>query len=92
MTLKDIFEIKDLYKGKKINKYYYNLNVINSIKNKNSKINDLLEKTYIEHYKEYLNSDEYKIKINEINEHYKEDEKYIIKYKAISKHYIELFS
>ena len=92
MTLKEIFEIKDLYKGKKINKYYYNLNVINSIKNKNSKINDLLEKTYIEHYKEYLNSDEYKIKINEIKEHYKEDNKYITKYKAISKHYIELFS
>ena len=74
MTLKEIFEIKDLYKGKKINKYYYNLNVINSIK-------EHLEKKYIEHYKEYLNSDEYKIKINEINEHYKEDEKYIIKYK-----------
>ena len=44
MTLKDIFEIKDLYKGKKINKYYYNLNIINNIKDKNSKINNLLNK------------------------------------------------
>ena len=92
MTLIDIFKTKDLYKGKKINKYYYNLNIINSIKDKNSKINELLEKKYIEHYKEYLNSDEYKKKINEIKEHYKEDIKYIKKYISISKHYIELFS
>ena len=62
MTLKEIFKTKDLYKGKKINKYHYNLNVINSIKNKNSKINDLLDKKYIDHYKEYLNSNEYKKK------------------------------
>ena len=92
MTLIEIFKTKDLYKDNKINKYYYNLNIINSIKNKNSKINDLLEKKYIEHYKDYLNSDEYKNKINEIKEKYKEDIKYIKKYEAISKQYIELFS
>jgi hypothetical protein len=92
MNLKDVFKTKDLYKGNKINKYYYNLNIINSIKDKNSKINELLEKKYIEHYKDYLNSDEYKNKINEIKEHYKKDIKYIKKYISISKHYIELFS
>ena len=44
MTLKEIFETKDLYKGKKIGKYYYNLNIINTLKNKDTKINNFLEK------------------------------------------------
>ena len=79
MTLKEIFETKDLYKGKKIGKYYYNLNIINNLKNKDTKINYFLEnKKYRELYKDYLNSDEYRNKINEIQEQYKEDNKYII--------------
>ena len=92
LTLYDIFVNIDLYKGKKSNQYCYNLKVINYLKNKESKVNKILNtKKYCESYKEYLTSNEYKININKIIRRHKDEEKYIKKFIGLSKRFLDYF-
>ena len=91
MTLGDIIKEKVLYKGS-LKNYEHNLKVLNEIEKEKTKINDiLLKKTFNEEYEDYLNSNEYKIKIEKIKQNYKGKDEYIKKYICLSKHFLELF-
>ena len=91
MTIGEIIKEKDLYKGS-LKNYEHNLKVINEIEKEKTKINDiLLNKTFNEEYEDYLNSNEYKIKIEKIKQNYKGKDEYIKKYICLSRHFLELF-
>ena len=91
MTLGDIIKEKVLYKGS-LKNYEHNLKVLNEIEKEKTKINDiLLNKTFNEEYEDYLDSNEYKIKIEKIKQNYKGKDEYIKKYICLSKHFLELF-
>ena len=91
MTLEDIIKEKNLYK-EDLKSYEHNLKVINKLKKEKSGVNDILQKkSFNEIYKDYLNSNEYKIKIEEIKQNYKGKNEYIKKYICLSKHFLKLF-
>ena len=91
MTLGDIIKEKVLYKGS-LKNYEHNLKLLNEIEKEKTKINYiLLNKTFNEEYQDYLNSNEYKIKIEKIKQNYKRKDEYIKKYICLSKHFLELF-
>ena len=91
MTIGEIIKEKDLYKGS-LKNYEHNLKVLNEIEKEKTKINDiLLKKTFNEEYEDYLNSNEYKIKIEKIKQNYKGKDEYIKKYICLSRHFLELF-
>jgi len=94
MTLGEIFENKELYiyeneEGKF--KFKQNLNVVQSeeIKN-NEKFQKLLNKTFKELYKEYLNSDDFNIV--EVNRIKKMGDDYVKRYIGLSKTLVKFFS
>ena len=92
MTLREIFEKKELYSAEELDHYNYNLNVLkNEIIKENEGINIILNKKYFELYKEYINSKEFKIDtINRLKEK-KMDNSYIEKYKYFAKNFLEFF-
>lgn len=95
LTLKEIFEKKELYLFKNnvsLNNYFYNLKIIQSEDIKeNEELKKIFNKTFRELYEEYLVSDEFKI--DEINRLKKENgDEYISKYIALAKNLIEFFS
>ena len=94
MTLKSIFQKKELYLGIKAQKnFYHNLKVLNLLKEeRNLKLEYVLDKKYCDLFFEYINSDEFKI--NEINRLKKKNmsNSYIMRYIYLSKHFIEFFS
>ena len=96
MTLKDIFEKKELYNREKnsgLNNYFHNLKVVQSedIKN-NGEFKVILNKTISELYEEYINSDEFKIgEINRLKKKNMNDD-YVKKYICLSNHLIQFFS
>ena len=96
MTLKEIFEKKELYKQENeigFENYLHNLKVIQSeIIKENSEFKKILNKTFRELYEEYINSDEFKIgEIGRLKEHKMEDD-YIKKYIYLSRELIDFFN
>ena len=96
MTLKEIFEKKELYKQENeigFDNYLHNLKVIQSeIIKENSEFKKILNKTFRELYEEYINSDGFKIgEIGRLKEHKMEDD-YIKKYIYLSRELIDFFN
>ena len=96
MTLKEIFETKELYTNEDkegLFKYEFNLKVIQSEEiEKNEEFQKILNKKFSELYTEYINSDEFNIdEINRLKEKKMGDE-YINRYKYLAKNLIEYFS
>ena len=96
MTLREIFEKKELYKQENeigFENYLHNLKVIQSeIIKDNSEFKKILNKTFRELYEEYINSDEFKIgEIGRLKEHKMEDD-YIKKYIYLSRELIDFFN
>ena len=93
LTLKEIFEKKELYNKKDLSYYYHNLKVL---QNEQIQNNILMKKIfnmkYYELFEEYLNSEEFRI--DEINRLKKSGMNidYINKYIKLSKNFIEFFS
>ena len=95
MTLKEIFEKKELYKyenQKGFSNYLHNLKVVQSEEiSENSDFKNIFNKTFSELYIEYINSDDYKIvEINRLKENKMNDE-YIKRYIYLSRNLIEFF-
>ena len=93
MTLKEIFEKKELYEDKDINNYNHNLTVIKSEEIQEcDELNIILNKKYCELFEEYINSKEFQIdEINRLKNKDMNDE-YIEKYIYLAKHFIEFFN
>ena len=96
MTLKEIFETKELYANEDkegLFKYELNLKVIQSEEIKeNEEFQKILNKKFSELYTEYINSDEFNIdEINRLREKKMGDE-YINRYKYLAKNLVEYFS
>ena len=96
MTLKKIFETKELYANEDkegLFKYELNLKVIQSEEiEKNEEFQKILNKKFSELYTEYINSDEFNIdEINRLKEKKMGDE-YINRYKYLAKNLVEYFS
>ena len=95
MTLKEIFEKKELYKyenQKGFSNSLHNLKVVQSEEiSENSDLKNIFNKTFSELYIEYINSDDYKIvEINRLKENKMNDE-YIKRYIYLSRNLIEFF-
>jgi len=92
MSLKQIFEKKELYDDNDLSKYYHNLKVIKSKQiQENSKLKAILNKKYFELFEEYINSKEFKVdEINQLKEK-KMENSYIERYIYLAKHFIEFF-
>ena len=91
LSLKEIFEKKELCTEKYYSYYYHNLKVVRNedIKN-NFLMKNILDMKYYQLYEEYINSDEF---INEIKRLKKKgmNDEYIKNYLYLSKHFIEFF-
>ena len=95
MTLKEIFEKKELYiheKEKGLLNYAHNLKNVESGEIKeNEEFKNILNKTFGELYKEYINSDEFKIdEIKRLKK--KNEDEYVSKYIYLAENLIEYFS
>ena len=96
MTLKEIFEKKELYKReikRGLNNYLHNFKVVQNedIKN-NEEFKIILNKTIRELYEEYINSDEFKIReINRLKKKNMKDD-YLKRYIYLANHLFEFFS
>ena len=91
ITLRQIFEKKDLNKSKE--KYRHNLEVLDSIKKeKNWELDRILNMKFCSLFEEYINSDEFKI--DEINRLKKKNKLnvFIERYIYLSMHFIEYYS
>ena len=92
MTIKEIFEKKELYQKSEFKCYYHNLELVkNEEILENEKLKNILNKTYQEIFEEYLNSKEFKIdEINRLKKKFEDD--YIKKYIYLAKYFIEFIS
>ena len=92
MTLGQIFMNQELYKQFDKN-YFHNMNMAQILKEKNnSELYNLLNrKTIHELYEDYLNSQKFKDKIDEIKQEYKGDSDYVKKYISYSKNFLKCF-
>ena len=93
MTLKEIFENKELYDVKDLNNYNHNLKVIQNEKIKEcNELKIILNKKYCELFEEYINSKEFQI--DEINrlKNKEMDDAYIERYLYLAKHFIDFFN
>ena len=92
LSIREIFENKEFYKGQKYDNYHHNLKVLESIKKeKNWEMDIILNMKFRDLFEEYINSDEFKI--NEINRLKKKNKSnvFIERYIYLSKHLIEFF-
>ncbi len=89
MTIKEIFDKKELYQKSELKYYYYNLELVkNEEIQENEELKNLLNKTYQEFFEEYLNSKEFKIdEIYRLKNKFEDN--YIKKYIYLAKHIIE---
>ena len=85
LTLKEIFENIKLYDNNELNNYYHNLNVLkNKQIQENEVMKTIINKTYIDLFTEYINSDEFKTgEINRLREKNMK-ESYIEDYKFVA--------
>ena len=92
LTLKEIFENIKLYDNNELNNYYHNLNVLkNKQIQENEEMKTIINKTYIDLFTEYINSDEFKTgEINRLRKK-KMEESYIDDYIFIANHMMEFF-
>jgi len=96
MTLREIFEKKELYiheNEKGLSNYLHNLKVVQSEEIKeNEEFKKIMKKKFQELYEEYINSDEFKIEeINRLKGKKLPDD-YITRYIYLAKNLIEFFS
>ena len=96
LTLKEFIEDEELNFDKKNNdfgNYYHNLDVIQDNEVKSSlEFQKILNKTIRQLYKEYINSDAFKInEMNRLKYIKKEDDVYIKTYKEVSENLLEFF-
>lgn len=93
ITLKEIFEKKELYKENDLENYLHNFQVVqNKEITENEEFKKILNKTFCELYEDYLNSKEFQIdEINRLKK-YKMENDYIQRYIYLSKHLIEFFN
>ena len=95
LTLREIFEKKELYSLKDklcLYNYLHNLEVLESedIKD-NEEFKKIFNKTFRELYEEYINSDEFeKDEINRLKK--KNEDEYISKYIYLAKYLLEYFT
>lgn len=89
MTIKEIFEKKELYQESELKYYNNNLELVKTEEILEIKeLKNILNKTYQEIFEEYLNSKEFKInEINRLKKKFEDD--YIKKYIFLAKHFIE---
>ena len=93
MTLKGIFEKKELYQENELEKYYNNLKVIESEDIKNdAETKRIINKKFSELFEEYVNSEEFQVKEIERLKEKKMEDDYILKYINVAKYYVEYFS
>ena len=99
MSLEQIFTKKDLYRGKKLEKYNHNLKLINLLKSEeyndirqSTQIDRILNMTYYDLFQEYITSNEFIEEINRLkNNKMKFDDSYIEKYIYYSLNFINNF-
>ena len=92
MTLEEIFQNRDLYNEKELDKFYHNLDVIKAKEiQENKDMKNYLKKTFSELFNEYINSN--KFKIDEIKRLRKKNmsKDYIDKYINLSKKFIDFY-
>ena len=92
LTLKEIFENIKLYDNNELNNYYHNLNVLkNKQIQENEEMKTIINKTYIDLFTEYINSDEFKTgEINRLREKNMK-ESYIEDYKFVANSMIDFY-
>ena len=93
MTLKEIFEKKEIYDTKELKFYYHNLKLIQSEEIlENEELKNILNKKYCELYDEYLNSKEFMH--NEINrlKNNKMEDSYIKRYIYLARNFINFIN
>jgi len=99
MSLEQIFTKKDLYRGKKLEKYNHNLKLINLLKSEeyndirqSTQIDRILNLKYYDLFQEYITSNEFVEEINRLkNNKMKFDDSYIEKYIYYSLNFINNF-
>ena len=88
-----LFDCEDYYGNKKPKSYWHNLKIIETLKEKNHEIYNILTTIkYREYYQKYLLSDTYKKNIDAIKNRHKNEIKYHDKFIKLSKHYVEHFT
>ena len=93
MTFGQILTDKSIYSGKKLYQFENNLKIVNSIKkDQNSDLNEMLNKKYSTLFKEYLNSDDFKIAEIERLRNKQKSILYIKKYEYLAKNLIKFFA
>ena len=92
LTLKEIFENIKLYDNNELNNYYHNLNVLkNKQIQENEEMKTIINKTYIDLFTEYINSDEFKTgEINRLREKNMK-ESYIEDYKFVANGMVDFY-
>jgi len=99
MSLKQIFVKKELYRGKKMEKYFHNLKLINLLKSQEydeirerTQIDRILNMKYNDLFQEYISSNEFIEEINRLkNNKTKFDDSYVEKYIYYSFNFIKNF-
>jgi len=93
MTLKEIFEKKEIYVTKELKFYYHNLKLIQSEEIlENEELKNILNKKYCELYDEYLNSKEFMHdEINRLKNNKMEDS-YIKRYIYLARNFINFIN
>jgi hypothetical protein len=92
--LRQFFENKELYNQQSLTNYNHNLKVLEQLKQyENQDIENILDKTYVELFKEYLNSNEFQVeeikRLKNMTNKQEKDNYYIEKYKYLAKHFVE---
>ena len=99
MSLEQIFIKKELYRGKKMEKYFHNLKLINLLKSEEydeirerTQIDRILNMKYNDLFQEYISSNEFIGEINRLkNNKTKFDDSYVEKYIYYSFNFIKNF-
>ena len=99
MSLKQIFVKKELYRGKKMEKYFHNLKLINLLKSQEydeirerTQIDRILNMKYNDLFQEYITSNEFIGEINRLKSNKtKFDDSYVEKYIYYSFNFIKNF-
>ena len=91
LSLKEIFERKELYLEEEHSYYYHNLKILRKEEiNNNYLMRNILDMKYYQLFEEYLKSDEFFEEINRLKKNGMNDE-YIRNYINLSKHFLEFF-
>lgn len=93
MTLKEIFEKKEIYETKELKFYYHNLKLIQSEEIlENEELKNILNKKYCELYDEYLNSKEFMHDEIKRLKNNKMEDSYIKRYIYLARNFINFIN